>query len=688
MTIDSPDEHKPLNIDSFRQRLAGKKGKDYWRSLNELTDSDAFDDLVKHEFPRQASLLGDLSRRDFLKVLGASLALAGVTACVPQSPVKILPYVKPPEQLVPGKTIYYASTMIQDGYGKGVLIETTMGRPIKVEGNPSHPDSLGATDAFMQASILELYDPDRQKQVTNQGAESTWADFTTAIGGVMGGLGRGEGLRLLTGPISSPALVDQINALLEKYPQAKWISYSPLGRTNTLAGGTLAYGDRQPSDRVLDLSKADVILSLDCDFLFKEPGHLRYTRDFTARHQPAEGGTMSRLFMVESSATVTGANADHRLAVKPTQVETFARAVASRLGVGGAAPARDVPGQDWLDPLVADLKKAGPAALVVAGERQPAAVHALAMAMNEALGSVGNTIYAIAPVIAASTGGSLQDLVTDLQGGQVQALVILDSNPVYTAPADLNFAEAMKKAQVSVYLAYNPDETAAQATWVIPAAHYMEMWGDALAFDGTVSLVQPVIEPLYNGKAPSEVLAALMGEAGAKSYDLVRARWQGRISGNFERNWREALSKGVLPNSASAPLERLTLSDPAGWTAAAEPAGSGLEIVFEPDETVWDGRFSNNAWQQELPKNLTKLTWDNGVYVAPRTAERLSLKQDDVVTVKLRDRSVDGAVYIQPGQPQDVVVVSLGYGRKAGGNLATGPGYNAYAIRTAAAALV
>ncbi len=685
MTQNNQD-HKPLDLASLRQRLSGKKGKDYWRSLNELAHSEEFDELVQQEFPRQAGLLDFLNRRDFLKVLGASLALAGLTACAPRENELILPYVRPPEELVPANSTYFASSMVQDGFAKGVLIETTMGRPIKVEGNPKHPDSLGSTDVFMQASILELYDPERAQHVLNQGTQKTWQDFTAAAGTTMSGVGQGAGLRILTGPVTSPTLNAQLTALLDQYPQAKWYQYNPLGRGNITAGTNMAFG--QSYDAVYNFLNADVILSLDSDFLFTEPGHLRYSYEFSRRHQPLSiNGVMNRLYVVESSMSITGSNADHRLAVRPSQVEAFARAIASRLGVNVSDPAEGVPGQSWLDALAEDLQKAGGAALVVAGERQPPAVHALAFAMNQALGSIGNTVALVDPVVygTAAPNASLNDLVQELNSGAVDTLLILEGNPAYSAPADLNFSEAMQKARQSIYLGYYPDETSLLATWFVPSVHYMEMWGDARAYDGTVSLIQPVIQPLFGGKSSLELIAALMGQADARGYDLVRAYWQDNLqAANFDSAWRAILSNGVVPNTAAQPtsVDAAPQLNDAALGSAPVPVTGNLEVVFEPDLTIWDGRFTNNAWLQELPKPLTKLTWDNAALISPTTALRLGLADDEVVLLKLGNYSVEAPVYIEPGQPDDVVVVTLGYGRKAGGSLLLGQGYNAYAIRT------
>ena len=687
MTMNPFEERKTFDLAALRQRVGVKRGRDYWRSLNELADSEEFDEIIEREFPRQAGMLDTLNRRDFLKVLGAALALAGMTACVPEPQEKILPYVNPPEAMIPGKSVYYASAMVEDGYARGVLIETTMGRPIKVEGNPLHPGSLGASDVFMQASILDLYDPERAHQIKNGGVAKTWQDFTAAIGAALAG---GAGLRILSGPVTSPSLTAQIQALLAKYPGSKWVIYSPTMRSNTLMGARAAFG--QPYEPVYNFSKADVVLSLDCDFMVSEPGSLRYSHDFAARHQPiSANGTMNRLYMVESSATLTGAAADHHLSVKPSQVEAFARAVASRLGVNVPAPSGTIPGQSWLDALAADLKKAGPAALVLAGERQPAAVHALAHAMNQALGAIGNTVNLLPPVVTPDDpAAGLAGLVQELNSGAVTTLVILDGNPVYSAPADLDFAAAMKKAKTSVYLAYHEDETAAQATWVIPAAHYMEMWSDARAYDGTASIIQPVILPLYGGKSPHELVAALGGAGDAKGLDLLRAFWQGQMKSatNFDAAWRDLLSKGIAPDTAgqaATNLPQATAAVQSGAASGGAPDAGALEIVFEADPTTGDGRYANNAWLQELPKPLTKLTWDNVALFSPATAQRLGVKDGDVVTLKLRGRSVDAPALTQPGQPDDVVGVTLGYGRKAGGRVLEGTGFNAYAIRPSTA---
>jgi MoCo/4Fe-4S cofactor protein with predicted Tat translocation signal len=677
MTNDNNGQ-KPLDLAALRKRLASQHGKTYWRSLNELAETDEFSEIVRHEFPRQAKLMGTLNRRDFLKFLGASLAFAGLTACVPQAPDKILPYSNAPEAIVPGKPIYFASSMPRDGYGLGVLVRSEMGRPIKVDGNSRHPVTQGTSDLFMQASILDLYDPDRAQKVTYQGTQKTWADFAAALA-----TQTGPNLRILTGTVTSPSLADEIKTVLTKFPQAKWHQFAPLSLTRGLL--TQVFG--QPLAVQYRFDQAAVILSLDSDFLFREPGSLRYSRDFAATRKP--DGPMSRLYVVESSLSLTGSNADHRLAVRSGDIETFARALAIRLGVdAGTAPAAAVPGQSWIEPLAADLQAAAGACLVIAGEGQPAAVHAIAHSINQALGAAGKTVLYTVPVEANPVDqlASLRDLAQDLNNNAVDTLLILEGNPAYTAPADLDFSDLIKKAKFSAYLGLYADETAGLATWHVPAAHYLEMWGDLRAYDGTLGIVQPLIEPLYGGKSALEMLAVLLGQNDAQGYDLVRAFWQGKLTGGgFDTVWKQALRDGFIPNSSQALMPAAPKVASSALLPSGQPPAPGtLEIVFEPDPTIWDGQYTNNAWLQELPKPLTKLTWDNAVLVSPKTAQRLTLSENEVIQIQLGGRSMEAPVYIQPGQADDSLAISLGYGRQRGGKVLEGTGFNAYTIRTSA----
>ncbi len=676
MTLNKNDQ-KPYDLDALRKQLADQRGKTYWRSLKELADSNEFPEVIRREFPRQAQFLDEFSRRDFLKVLGASLAMAGLTSCMPRDPGTILPYSSAPEDLIPGKPLFFASAMPKDGYAQGVLVRSEMGRPIKVDGNPRHPISQGTSDIFMQASILDLYDPDRAQKITSQGVTKTWNDFTTAIS-----TQAGQNLRILTGPLTSPSLVSTINDILAKFPNAKWHQYSPLSVTRH----TLREIFEEPVDVQYRFDKAKVILALDSDFLFREPGSLRYSQDFGLKRNPDSNGEMNRLYVVESSLSLTGSNADHRLALRSGDVEGFARALARQLGLQVDGTNAAVPGESWIKPLASDLLAAKEAALVIAGERQPAAVHALAFAINQMLGAVGNTAVYTTPVEVNPIDqlASLKELCQALDNNQVDTLLILEGNPAYNTPVDLNFANLLKKAKLSVYLGQYADETAVLTTWHVPAAHYLETWGDLRAFDGTTSIVQPLIEPLYGGKSAIELLAVFLGQVNAKGYDLVRNFWASHSeSSNFDVLWRQTLRDGFFEHSSLLPNSTPPALKPTALTPVNQPQPAGtLEIVFEPDPTIWDGQYTNNAWLQELPKPLTKITWDNAVMVSPKTAQRLSLQDRDVVLLQLGSYQLEAPVFIQPGQAEDSLTISLGYGRNQGGKVLGDTGFNAYSIRT------
>jgi len=680
MTLNNHDQ-KTFDFTALRKRLAEQHGKTYWRSLKELAASDDFPEIIRREFPRQAQFLDEFSRRDFLKVLGASLAMAGLAACSPRVPGTILPYSSAPEDLIPGKPLYFASAMPKDGYANGVLVKSEMGRPIKVDGNPRHPISQGTSDMFMQASILDLYDPDRAQSVTSQGAVKTWSDFTAAFASQ-----KGQRIRILTGPLTSPSLINGIKNVLTTLPTAKWHQYSPLGITRN----KLREVFEEPLDVQYHFEKADVILSLDSDFLFREAGSLRYSQDFGLKRNPDQtNGKMNRLYVVESSLSLTGSNADHRLAIRSGDIEAFTRALANQLGVQVDTLAEKTSGEDWIKPLALDLLSAKGSALVIAGDRQPPAVHAIAFAINSMLGAVGNTVTYTQPVEGDPVDqlASLQELAQDLENGSVDALLILEGNPAYTAPADLDFPKLIKKAKFSAYLGLYADETAALTTWHVPATHYLEMWGDLRSYDGTTSLIQPLIEPLYGGKSALEVLAVLLNQSDAKDYDLVRAYWQTQItSDKFEVVWRQALRDGFFPGSTQSPISSVPELTFTAMSQVNKPQPAGaLEIVFEPDPTIWDGQYANNAWLQELPKPLTKITWDNAVMVAPRTAQRLSLNEGDVILIESGTHSLEAPIFIQPGQAEDSLAISLGYGRSQGGKVLEGTGFNAYNIRTSAA---
>jgi molybdopterin-containing oxidoreductase family iron-sulfur binding subunit len=688
-------------IELLRRRLAEAPRQRFWRSLEELAGSPDFEERLHREFPRAASEWSDPEgRREFLRVMGASLALAGLTACTRQPEEKIVPYVRAPEEIVPGKPLHFATAVLHCGYANGVLVESHMGRPTKIEGNPDHPASLGATDLFGQAAVLGLYDPDRSQTLTHMGEIRAWSAFLTAMRAAVEAqkVIRGAGLRILTETVTSPTLAGQIQALLEELPEAQWHQWEPVSRDNVRAGALLAFGE--PVEARYDFEKADLVLSLDADFIATGPGALRCIRGFASRRKlSGEGGEMSRVYAVESSPSLTGAVADHRLALRPSDVEPFARAVAAGLGLGVEGASSHA----WTAPLVKDLRAHAGRSLVLAGEWQPPAVHALAHAINNHLGNAGKTVTYSAPVEARPVDqlASLRELVDDMRAGSVSLLLVLQGNPVYTAPADLKFAEAMDKVPVRIHLGLHEDETAERCHWHIPEAHSLESWSDARAFDGTVTILQPLIAPLYPGaKSAHEALAAFTSRPERSGHDIVKDAWKARVPGpDFERFWQRALHDGVVKDSASP--EKAVAVKPGDWMKAGKPAPPGIEIAFRPDSTVYDGRYANNGWLQELPKALTKITWENAALLSPALAERLGVRvgrtydgraegagretpygtELDVVEVRVGGQSVTAPALVVPGHPDNVVTLHLGYGRERAGRVGNGAGFDAYRLR-------
>ena len=530
----------------------GTDTREYWRSLEELEGTPEFRELLSRESPEEAlAHASGLDRRDLFKFLGVSFALAGLTACTRQPLEKIVPYVRQPEEIIPGKPLFFATAMTLGGYATGLLVESNMGRPTKAEGNPLHPASLGATDTFCQAALYDLYDPDRSQTLTYLDEIRAWPALLSALRLVLEQARekKGRGLRILAETVGSPTLGSQLLALLKELPEARWHQWEPANRDNAWAGATLAFGE--PRDAVLHVARADVILSLDADFLGCGPGHLASVREFAARRRSRERSGMNRLYAVESTPGLTGACADHRLPMRAVDVEAFARSVAALLGVRppSASPS------PFARAVAEDLKAHRGRSLVVAGEEQPAPVHALAHVMNAALQNLGVTELMIDPVPVRPEfqGDSLKELVSDMEAGRVETLVILGGNPVFTAPADLPFAGALEKVKLRIHLSLYEDETSALCQWHIPEAHFLESWSDARAFDGTASIGQPLIAPLYGGKTAHEVLAALTDQPERTSYEIVRAFWKDKLSGDFEASWRRALHDGVIAGTAFPP---------------------------------------------------------------------------------------------------------------------------------------
>jgi MoCo/4Fe-4S cofactor protein with predicted Tat translocation signal len=668
-------------------------GRNYWRSLEELAQTPEFAAIVEREVPRFGDALGSLDRRRFLQLMAASMALGGLSACGPEpNPRQLLPYVEQPPGIVPGRSRYYATATTREGYATGVLVAHQMARPIKVEGNPDHPASLGAASAIMQATILTLYDPRRAQLIIGNGQIDTWERFVTVLYDRRGRLlaRGGEGLRLLTGTVTSPSLAAQIATLQKHFPAMRWHQWEPLHRDNELAASQRAFG--RPVERVLDVGAADVIFAVESDLISAVPGWLAYARRFAERRRPDEGDRpMSRVYAIESTPTLIGAKADHRLPMGPAELLQAMRYLAGAVGAGpaewGQQGGKDTP---WLKAAAQDLMQHRGRALVHPGREQPVEIHLLADAINNAMGAFGATIRLIEPVAASPLAQrqSLRELTADMAAGKVDTLLMLETNPVYTAPADLDFAVALKSVPLSISLALYADETAEASTWQVPAAHEFEAWSDARAFDGTITIQQPQVRRLYGGRSAQELLAVLLADTSPDDHALVRGYWQqeARQKGiaDFERLWHESLRAGIVRDSAAAAASIIPKSDLAADLQSPEPAEAVITALFRADPGVWDGRFADNPWLLEMPRPFTRLTWDNAALIAPATAARLGIKTEDVLTIATDGGNIRAPFFVLPGQALDCITLPLGFGRRAGG-LGVDIGFDAYQLRSSEA---
>jgi MoCo/4Fe-4S cofactor protein with predicted Tat translocation signal len=666
-----------------------------WRSLEERARQGAAVGAA-NEFPAGAGELVGTSRRGFMQMLGVSTAVATIGSACRKPNDKIIPFVRRPEEVTPGNPLHFATAYALDGYASGLLVTSHEGRPTKVEGNPAHAQTVGATTAFEQALILGLYDDDRAKTLRRGTEPLAWRGFLGEIKAYADRLTNGgAGLRFLTAPTASPLLNDLRRRILDKFPKAKFVSYSPVAEDGAVEGARLAFG--KPLTPRYHLGAAGVVVSLDADFLNDGPEQTRLSREFASRREPS--ASMNRLYVVEPAMTVTGTMADHRLRLAASDVGAFAGALCAMLagrGLSALGPLASLAhgqGQGhwdpkWLVAVATDLEKFRGRGLVIAGRRQPPAVHALAYAMNAALGNVGTTLELGAPLTADPLAGSapLGALAEEIAAGTVDTLVITAANPAYAAPADLKVAQLLKRVQNTIYYTLYEDETAAVCNTIIPAAHPLETWGDARATDGVVSIVQPLIAPLWGGFQEVDLLAAFLGEGDVGAHELLRRYWHGqaKVAGDFDGNWERWLADGLVPDTSSGVESGLAV-DGSALAGAVTPLlaknKTGMEIAFQIDPKVYDGRFANNAWLQELPHPVTKVTWDNAAMISGPTAKQLDVETGDIVQITYRERMVEAPVMIVPGHVDDAVTLPLGYGREAGGAIAKGVGFNAGALR-------
>ena len=608
------------------------------------------------------------------------MALAGMYGCSKRPKETIVPYVNQPEQMVPGEPLFFATALNHGGYGKGVIVTTREGRPIKIEGNPDHPASLGTADVWMQAAVLDLYDPARSKTVTRAGEPATWGNLVDALRDQLRLPNAGAGLRLLTGNVSSPTVLALIEAVLKKYPGSAWHAHEPLDRQNTRGGASLAFG--RLVEPIYRFENARVIFSADSDFLMEEPGSLCYAGAFAAARRPdLDRPQMNRLYVAESTFSLTGTMADHRLPLRPSEVGALLLALAGRLAAGPAAPFAD---EAWLAALASDLKANAGASLVVVGDRQPPEAHAAAHRINQALGNFGKTIELIEPVVrgVGNGAGTLADLTADMAAGRVGTLLILENNPARTAPANVPFVAELAKLStthdtdarprnLTVHLGLYADETAFNCQWHVPAQHALEAWSDIRAFDGTASIVQPQIAPLFDGRSPIDLLNALLGQETRSSYETVRATWASQPGS--DATWSEALQRGTIGKPSpvldvSKATSQVRAMPGIGLDGQSTPStapidSNTLDAVFVPDASIWDGRYFHNAWLQELPRPLTKIVWGNAALLSPNTARAFGVADGDLIRLTAGDRSIELPALALPGLPDNVINLPLGYGR-------------------------
>ena len=677
-----------MTLAEVRAKLDGKTGRRFWKNLDELAETPAFHELMREEFPRQAGAgewVDAVSRRGFLKVMGASLALAGLAGCTKQPDEPIFPYVKQPEDLILGKAMYFATAYPFPTGAIPVLIKSDSFRPIKVDGNPEHPVSKGKSDSFTQATLLDLYDPDRSQHVLHRGEVSGWGDFQQAFLTAAKKTSGGQGIYFLSETITSPSLAAQWKQVQAAYPQAKLIQWEPVNQDSSRAASKAAFGSY--TDAQYKLEEADVILSLDADFLggIAHPGFLPLAAGYAERHRYEAGKTMNRMYVVETMPTVTGFKAEHRLGLKPSEISTFAIALAN----GSAPQGASAEAQKFFSALLSDLKATGGRCVVIPGEQASPAAHAAAYALNSSLGAVGKTVIYTETVnpMPSEQVADLKSLVADMKAGKVQWLVMLGVNPIYSAPWDLGFRDAFESVPVTVQLASHVDETGALVNWHINKAHYLESWSDARAYDGTITIIQPMIDPLYGGKSAFDVFQTLLENTQISAYDVVLANAKTYIKGDFAPGWRKALHDGWVDGTAFT-----AKAGGAGKSAVGSfpvAASSGLEISFRPDPSIYDGRFANVGWMQELPKQVTNLSWDNAAIMSMGTMADLKLEESDPVKVSFGGREFIAPALMVPGHPDGVITAHLGFGRGVqAGRVAQGVGFDAYQIRTADGALI
>ncbi|MBI1388245.1 MAG: 4Fe-4S dicluster domain-containing protein [bacterium] len=686
---------------------------EFWRSLEEYSQTPEFQRWVENEFPSgifQKS--NELRRRRFLQIMASTLAMTGLQSCT-QPPEDIVPFSHEPQNEAPGIPEFYASGIRHhQGFVQGVLVESHEGRPTKIEGNPQHPSSLGATDVLTQASILNLYDPDRSQSALHNGKHSSWDYFLSESRGWLQSYRNngGKGLRLLTSPITSPSLLKQIEQWKKAMPNAKWHQYSPIGWEAVEESARIAFGeDLNP---IYHFDKADVVVSLDSDFFSELPGCVRYAKEFSQLRnvlREPNPEKMNRFYAFEPTPSMTGSNADHRYPVNSSEMQDVVLLLLSELNRDMDLP---FPIPEFTSQLEDDVEKGIKVmakdllahqgrSLVIAGIFQPAWIQALVFFINHKLGNISKTLdFADDPVKRMGLNpGTISELVHDIHNQNAETLIIVGCNPVYNAPSDFNFVDSLKQIKRKIHFGLYTDETAQQCQWHFPLHHDLESWSDGIAFDGTRSIIQPLIAPLYSSHSPYELIQLLMGGFIQTDYDIVRSFWRRQFAADdrseiseFEEWWKDKIESGVMPSAYEGEEKRQVSVQPARLQEVIQANVKGnskqnksrtnIELLIKPDSRIGDGSYSNNSWLQEMPRHIYQLTWDNALLINPETASRLNLVQDHVVKLKHEDQEIKVPVMLLPGQAQNTVTLHLGYGRTAAGHVGNGIGVNVYPLRT------
>ncbi len=649
--------------------------------------------FLKENFPSLGEdLKSPLSRRSFMSIMGASMALAGLAGC--RRPVeKIIPYVVPPENIVPGVPEYYATTMPFGMSAYGLIVETHEGRPTKIEGNPDHPSTKGMSNAYMQASLLDLYDPDRAKKPMHKGVEKEWHDFVEYWQKLYPKYieSQGKGLAIISESFSSPTLGRLYREFKQKFPKAIWCAYDPINDENIYNGIKLATGrDLRP---VYDYSKADIILSLDCDFLFSESESITAAHGFAERRRiENEHGSMNRLYVVEPTLSVTGGMADHRLAKNSIEIDLFTTILARELKKRGL----DIKIEDrrldfsnnlgfdekWISALADDLITNRGKSLIVAGRRQSESIQTLVYALNYALGNIGTSVNYV-ELKDSPEKNDIDELYKTIDKEEISALLIFGCNPIYSLPYGPSFGNQIGKIENTVYLSSHQNETSDYVNWLIPSSHYLESWGDTRAADGTLGIIQPLIQPLYESKSIFEMMSLIVSGEDKSGFEIVRQTWKGLLPTlTFEKNWRQVLHDGLLKESIST----YSMAEP-DWQKirTGSPSLGNNEPVaivaeFYPSSSTYDGRFANNGWLQELPDPITKITWDNPALINPSTAKEFNLQSGDIIRLVYYKDAIEIPVWVMPGIAENTVILTFGYGRTKAGRVGDNIGFNTYKL--------